>query len=196
MAEQVVLIRHGETEWSASGKHTGRTDVPLNETGRHQAIQLGGVVADETFAAVFSSPLSRARETIERAGLGDSAVDLRDLMEWDYGAYEGRRTADIRVDTPGWSVWTHPIHDGESVEQVGTRADAVIARVLGIDGTVALSAHGHFLRILAARWLELPAETGCRLALDTATVSELGWERDNRVIRRWNQGCHLQSVVP
>ena len=113
MAEQVVLIRHGETEWSASGRHTGLTDVPLSDTGHRQAVQLGRAVADETFAAVFTSPLSRARATIELARLGDPAVDLSDLMEWDYGVYEGRRTADIRVDIPGWSVWTHPIHDGE-----------------------------------------------------------------------------------
>ena len=194
MAERVVLIRHGETEWSASAKHTGRTDVTLTSTGRSQARKLAQAVADEAFAAVFTSPLVRARDTIELAGLAAAAVEVGDLMEWDYGVYEGRRTVDIRKEIDGWSVWTHTIDDGESVEQVGARADAVIARVLDIDGVVALGAHGHFLRILAARWLDLPAQFGSRFALDTATVSELGWERENRVIKRWNQGCHLQPT--
>ena len=179
-----------------SSQHTGRTDLPLTAHGRRQAGQLGRAIANETFAAVFTSPLVRARETIDLAGLGPVAIDLPDLIEWDYGIYEGRRTADIREEITGWSVWTHPILDGESLEQVGARADAVIARLFTRQGTVALSAHGHYLRILAARWLELPAELGSRLALDTATVSELGWERENPVVRRWNQGCHLQVVDP
>ncbi|MDH3227470.1 MAG: histidine phosphatase family protein [Thermoleophilia bacterium] len=191
MVERVVLVRHGATAWSAAGKHTGRTDVPLTKVGREEALLLGRALAGERFAAVFTSPLSRARDTIALAGLGDVAIDLPDLMEWDYGAYEGITTAQTRQTIPDWSVWTHEIHDGESVEQVGARADAVIERVLEASGAVLLSAHGHLLRILAARWLELAATAGSRLRLDTATVSELGWERENRVIRRWNIGCQL-----
>ena len=194
MAERVVLIRHGETEWSASGRHTGRTDIPLTDTGRRQADLLGQAVAGETFSAVFTSPLVRACETIRRGGLGDAAVELDQLMEWDYGVYEGRRTVDIRQEIPTWSVWTHSIHGGESLDHVAERVDAVIARLDGIDGTVAISAHGHLLRILASRWLGLPPVVGSRLALETATVSELGWERENRAIHRWNQGCHLQPI--
>jgi len=191
MVDGVVLVRHGQTEWSVAGKHTGRTDIPLTEVGREEARLLGRGLAEERFSAVFTSPLGRARDTISLAGLGDVAIDLPDLMEWDYGSYEGVATAETRQTVPDWSVWTHPITDGESVEQVGERADSVIERMAGMDGTVLLSAHGHYLRILAARWLDLPAAAGSRLRLDTATVSELGWERETRVIRRWNIGCHL-----
>lgn len=194
MAQRILLIRHGETEWSVSGRHTGRTDVALTTTGREQADQLGAVLAPETLTAVFTSPLSRAVETIRRAGYGAVAEELPDLMEWDYGEYEGTRTVDVREEIPGWTVWTHPIHGGESLDEVGARADLLIERTTALDGAVALSAHGHFLRILTARWLDLPAAAGAHFALDTATVSELGWERENRVVRRWNQGCHLRPV--
>jgi probable phosphoglycerate mutase len=194
MADRLILIRHGETEWSADGRHTGRTDITLTRHGRVQAVQLGEAIADETFAAVLTSPLSRAQDTIDLAGYGPVAVELADLVEWDYGDYEGTRTVDVRAEIPGWSVWTHPIHGGESVDEVGGRADRVIARTDEVEATVALAAHGHFLRILAARWLGLPAGAGRHLGLDTATVSELGHERDHPVIRRWNQGCHLRPV--
>ncbi len=191
MVERVIVVRHGETEWSLAGKHTGRTDIPLTDAGRAQAALLGTGLSGENFAAVFTSPLTRARDTIGLAGFGDVAIDLPDLMEWDYGIYEGVATAETRRTVADWSVWTHEIHGGESVEQVGARADAVIRRLLGMNGRVLLSAHGHYLRILAARWLELPPAAGSRFRLDTATVSEFGWERETRVIRRWNIGGHL-----
>lgn len=193
---EVVLVRHGQTEWSVSGKHTGRTDVPLTDLGRRQAEALGGMLSGAEFALVLSSPLSRAWETMERAGHAANAVATDDLLEWDYGTYEARRTADIRTEIPDWSVWTHPIVDGESVDDVGDRADRVIAQVLSIAGSAAVFAHGHMLRILAARWMGFPAAAGRNLRLDTATVSTLGWERENPVIRYWNESCHLRSMDP
>ncbi len=194
--KEVLLVRHGQTEWSISGKHTGRTDIGLTELGRRQADALGAMLGGVEFAAVLSSPLVRAWETMERAGYAGTAEATDDLMEWDYGAYEGRRTADIRKEIPGWSVWSHPIVDGESVEEVGARADSAIARALSVDGPVAMFAHGHMLRILGARWMGLPAVSGRNLRLDTATVSTLGWERENRVVRHWNEACHLRSMDP
>ncbi|MDR9451072.1 MAG: histidine phosphatase family protein [Acidimicrobiia bacterium] len=191
---EVVLVRHGQTEWSVSGKHTGRSDIPLTDLGRRQADALGGMLGGAEFALVVSSPLIRARETMERAGYAGGISD--DLLEWDYGVYEGRRTTDIRTEIAGWSVWTHPIVDGESVEEVGARADRAIARMLSVDGPVAVFAHGHVLRILAARWMGWPAVAGRNLRLDTATVSTLGWERENRVVRHWNEACHLRSMDP
>lgn len=191
----VVLVRHGQTEWSATGKHTGRTDVPLTEFGRRQAEALGAMLGGADFARVLSSPLTRAWETMERAGYaGGTATD--DLMEWDYGIFEGRSTPDIRDEIPDWSVWVNPIVGGESVEEVGERADRVIADVLEADGPIAIFAHGHVLRILAARWIGLPAVVGANLRLDAATVSTLGWERESRVIRHWNESCHLRSMDP
>jgi probable phosphoglycerate mutase len=192
--QQVVLVRHGETEWSRSGQHTGRTDVPLTEVGRGQADRVAAALAGRSFALALASPMGRARETCERAGLGDLAEITADLREWDYGAYEGRTTADIRKEVPKWSVWTHPITGGESSEQVGARADSVIDRVVNADGDVVLFAHGHVLRILSARWLGLEASAGRLLGLDTATISTLGFERENRVIRRWNDDCHLRAA--
>jgi probable phosphoglycerate mutase len=193
---EIVLVRHGQTEWSVSGRHTGRTDIPLTELGRRQADALGGMLGGADFALVLSSPLVRAWETMDRAGYGATGVATDDLLEWNYGTYEGRRTADIREEIPEWSVWTHPIVDGESVEQVGERADRTIAQALNADGPVVVFAHGHMLRILAARWMGFPAVAGRTLGLDTATVSTLGWERENRVIRRWNEACHLRSMDP
>ncbi len=192
--QQVVLVRHGETEWSRSGQHTGRTDVPLTEVGRGQADRVAAALGGRSFALALASPMGRARETCERAGLGDLAEITADLREWDYGAYEGRTTADIRKEVPEWSVWTHPITGGESSEQVGARADSVIDRVVNADGDVVLFAHGHVLRILSARWLGLEASAGRLLGLDTATISTLGFERENRVIRRWNDDCHLRAA--
>jgi len=191
----VILVRHGQTEWSAAGRHTGRSDVPLTELGRRQAEALGAMLGGADFARVLSSPLTRAWETMERAGYaGGTATD--DLMEWDYGIFEGRRTLDIRDEIPDWSVWVNPIVGGESVDEVGERADRVIADVLEADGPIAIFAHGHLLRILAARWMGLPAVNGANLRLDTATVSTLGWERESRVIRHWNEVCHLRSMDP
>jgi broad specificity phosphatase PhoE len=191
----IVLVRHGQTEWSRSGKHTGRTDIPLTDLGRRQADALGAMLDGTTFAAVFASPLARAWETMERAG-HDGGTACHELVEWDYGRYEGRRTLDIRLDIPDWSVWTHPVPDGESVDEVGARADRVIAAATAAGGRVALFGHGHALRVLAARWIGLPASGGRHLRLDTATVSTLGWEREHRVVRHWNEACHLRGSDP
>jgi broad specificity phosphatase PhoE len=186
------LIRHGETEWSASGRHTSRTDIPLTDKGRERAEVLGKFLAARTFAAVFRSPMLRAKETCEIAGFGAQAVVDEGLMEWDYGVYEGRTSKEIQAEIPGWSVWTNPILGGETVEQVGLRADGVIARALaaaGADGgKVALFGHAHILRILAARWIGLDARGGSMFTLGTGSVSVLGWERDTRVIQGWNRG--------
>jgi broad specificity phosphatase PhoE len=181
---EVVLVRHGETAWSASGRHTGRTDVPLTDRGRAQARALGEAIADRRFSLVLTSPLDRAAATCELAGLGGEVDD--DLREWDYGAYEGRTTPEIREEQPGWTVWDGPVPDGERLEEVAARADRVIERVLGAGGDVALVSHGHLLRVLTARWLELPPVEGRRFALDTATLSVLGSEREVRAVRHWN----------
>ena len=185
----VVLVRHGETEWSATGRHTGRTDVPLTEEGRRQARALGACLEAWSFALVLTSPLQRASETCRLAGLGEGAEPREDLMEWDYGEYEGRTTADIRSGRPGWTLWMDGVPGGETAEQVGRRADRVIAEARAAAGDVALFAHGHILRVLAARWLDLPPDRGRSLALETATISELGYERETPVIARWNVAC-------
>jgi len=191
---ELWLIRHGETEWSADGRHTSRTDIPLTEHGRQRAAELGKFLAGTKFCAVLRSPMLRARQTCEIAGFGGVAIVDDGLCEWDYGIYEGRTSKDIQAEIPGWSVWTNPIIGGETAEQVGTRADGVIARALAAatsaaDGSkVALFGHAHILRILAARWIELEARGGSRLTLGTGSVSVLGWERETRVIQRWNRG--------
>lgn len=183
------LIRHGETEWARDGRHTGRTDVPLTGLGRSQAVATGRKIAGQAFAEVFSSPLARALETCRIAGFGDRAEVIDDLREWDYGDDEGRTTPEIRADRPGWSIWGDGPRNGETVDEVGVRADRVIARVREAPGDVLCFAHGHVLRILAARWLALPAVDGRLFALSTATVSVLGWEREAPVIQRWNEAC-------
>lgn len=187
MIDQLVLVRHGETEWSVERRHTGRTDVALTERGRAEATHIRSALARFDVTAVFSSPLSRAAETAQLAGL-DPTID-ENLVEWDYGRYEGVTTAEIRTSLPNWSVWTDPILDGESLDEVAERADRVIERVLPLDGAVALVAHAHLLRVLGARWLQLDPVEGRRLVLDTGTMSVLGWERENRVIHRWNDPC-------
>ncbi len=189
MAE-LWLIRHGETEWSLSGAHTSRTDIPLTDHGRLRAAELKTFLQGKQFAAVFTSPMQRARETCTIAGYGDVSTIDEGLREWDYGIFEGKTTKEIRVDHPDWSVWKDEIVDGEPIEHVGERADGVIARALaaaGANGTVALFAHAHILRILAARWIELPATGGSLFALGTGSLSELGFERETRVIKRWNR---------
>ncbi|MDH6237695.1 histidine phosphatase family protein [Cryobacterium sp. CG_9.6] len=193
---EIVLIRHGQTEWSITGQHTGRTDVPLTDFGRQQADALGGMLDGEHFDRVLSSPLVRAWETMERAGYGAQGEVNTNVLEWDYGVYEGRRTDDIRTTIPGWSVWTDPIPGGETVDAVGARADLAIEQCLSAEGRVAVFAHGHFLRVMAARWIGLPALSGQSLGLGTATVSTLGWERENRVLQGWNDACHLSSMDP
>jgi probable phosphoglycerate mutase len=189
--QHVWLARHGETEWARLGRHTSHTDVPLTAVGREQARDLGRRLAGARFGLVLTSPLSRAAETARLAGFDGVAVVDPDLREWDYGALEGRRTAEIREDHPGWSIWTGPWPEGETVEEVGARADRVLARVLAADGDVLLFSHGHMLRVLAARWLELPPTSGALFALGTATLSVLGWDRENPVIESWNEACHL-----
>ena len=191
-AEQNLwLVRHGETEWARLGRHTGRTDVPLTETGREQARTLGRRLGLHAFALVLTSPLARAAETTALAGFGDAAIVDADLREWDYGALEGRLTADIRVDYPDWSIWTGPWPEGETVEQVGARADRVIARARTVDGDVLIFGHGHLLRVLAARWLKLPPASGALFALGTASVSSLGWERETPVSETWNEASDI-----
>jgi probable phosphoglycerate mutase len=185
-APEVWLFRHGETEWSATGRHTGNTDVPLTEAGRQAARRLAPVAAGVGFARVLTSPLTRARDTCELAGLGGRAQVVDALREWDYGEDEGRTTKEIRAERPGWTVWRDGARGGEQAADVGHRVDAVIAELRDGAGPVALFAHGHVLRVLAARWCGLPAADGAVLALDTATVSVLGWEREQPVLRRWN----------
>src|SRR5688500_7185662 len=185
--KNLVLVRHGDTEWSSERRHTGRTDVALTEAGLLQADALADTLSSFDFASIFCSPRQRAIETCRRAGLLDRAEITDDAAEWDYGAYEGRTTAEIREEIPGWSVWTHDIIDGESVADVGARADRVIAAALAVDGDVAVFGHAHLLRILAARWIGLDAVYGRSFILDTASVSVLSFEREEHVIDRWNQ---------
>ena len=186
VSQEIVLVRHGETEWSRSGRHTGRTDIALTEAGVLGAQAIGRYLAGRTFAEVLISPLTRARETCRLAGLAPGAQTDANLIEWDYGIYEGRTTPDIRRETPSWSVWLSPITGGESLGQVAARAGHVIERASATAGHVAIFAHGHILRILAACWIGLPPAAGRALALDTASVSVLGFERQTRVIRHWN----------
>jgi broad specificity phosphatase PhoE len=186
-AHEVVLVRHGETEWSRVGKHTGRTDVPLTEHGRRQAEAVGAALRDRDFALVLTSPLGRALETCRLAGFGGQAHPRDELMEWDYGAYEGRTTSEIREERLGWTLWRDGVREGETVEQVGERVDRVVDEVRSVDGDALLFAHGHVLRVLTARWLALEPDAGRLFALDPATLSTLGYERETAVIQLWNE---------
>jgi probable phosphoglycerate mutase len=182
----VWLVRHGETQWSRERRHTGRTDVPLTPEGEEQARLLAPALAGLSFDRVLCSPLTRAQETCELAGFGERA-DLRDaLMEWDYGDYEGITSAEIHVDRPDWLLWRDGCPGGESPEEIGGRADSVIGELLEIDGVAVVFAHGHLLRVLAARWLGLEPFDGRHFGLGTATLSRLGWEHEYRVVQRWN----------
>ena len=186
----VWLVRHGETEWARLGRHTGLTDIPLTEMGRAQARAVGGRLVGQRFALVLTSPLSRAAETAAIAGFPAAIADP-DLQEWDYGALEGRTTVEIQRDFPDWTIWRGPWPAGETVDQVGARADRVIARARAADGDVLVFAHGHLLRVLAARWLGLPAASGGLFELGTATLSIVGWERDDPSMELWNEAGHL-----
>ena len=193
---EVWLVRHAQTAWSEAGRHTGRTDIPLTEQGRAQARELRGRLGGRAFALVLTSPLRRARETCALAGYGEHAQLRDDLMEWDYGEYEGRTTPDISRERPGWSLWRDGCPGGERAPDVAARVDRVIAEALGADGDVALFAHGHLLRALGARWLEQPAEFGARMVLGTAAISVLGSEREARAVKTWNlAGCAV-AVSP
>jgi len=191
MADGVWLVRHGETEWARLGRHTGRTDIPLTDTGRAQARALGRRLDGHRFGLVLTSPLSRAAETTALAGFGDVAVADADLQEWDYGDLEGELTEDIRVEFPGWTIWRGPWPGGETLSDVGRRVDRVLARLAETDGDALVVAHGHLLRVLAARWLTLPPASGSMFALGTGTVSVLGHDRESPTIDTWNEDCHL-----
>jgi broad specificity phosphatase PhoE len=183
---EVVLVRHGETEWSSTGRHTGRTDVALTPKGRQQARSVGAQLAGRRFARVLTSPALRAAETCRLAGFGDRAERRDELLEWDYGAYEGRTTAEIRTERPGWTLWRDGVPGGETVAEVGARADRLLAELEAVTGPVLVFGHGHLLRVVTVRWLELDPGSGRLLALDPATISVLGYEHEQHVIRRWN----------
>lgn len=190
----VYLARHGETAWSLSGQHTGLTDIPLTERGEHNARCLGKRLEGIRFANVFTSPLQRAKRSCELAGFGAVAEILPELVEWNYGDYEGRRTAEIQAERPGWNIFRDGCPAGETPQQVGDRADRVINKVRG-PGNVLLFSSGHFLRVLTARWLDLSSQAGAYFFLSTASISTLGYEHDlsERVIRLWNDVSHLDS---
>jgi probable phosphoglycerate mutase len=183
---ELVLIRHGETEWSRDGRHTGRTDVALTPEGRRQAKLVGEWLGGRSFARVLTSPLSRALDTCRLAGLGERAEPRDDLLEWDYGEYEGLTTPEIWGRRPQWDLWHDGCPGGESPGEVGGRVDGLLAELQAPDGDVAVFAHGHVLRVLTARWLGLGPERGALFVLATGTLSVLGWERETAAIRAWN----------
>ena len=183
------LVRHGETEWARLGRHTGRTDIQLTDAGKRQALSVRSKLEGHTFALVLSSPRSRALDTARLAGFGEVVEIDPDLAEWDYGAWEGLTTPQIRERVPGWTIWANGAADGETPEQVAARCDRVVARVREAGGDALLFGHGHLLRVLAARWLDLGPAEGRHFALATATVSVLGWERETPVVERWNEAC-------
>jgi probable phosphoglycerate mutase len=189
---ELWLIRHGETEWSLSGQHTSRTDIPLTDHGRQRAVEIRDYLESRQFSLVLTSPRQRAQETCRIAGFGDVAKVDDNLSEWDYGQYEGRTTADIRKEQPGWSVWDGTPPGGESLDQVAARCQKVIDRSLAAGGKVALFSHAHLLRILAATWIGLPPKTGSLLVLGTGSVSTLSFERETRVIQTWNRSFELE----
>jgi probable phosphoglycerate mutase len=189
---EVVLIRHGETEWSLSGQHTGTTDIPLTEHGRDEARRLRPLLAASDYALVLSSPLGRARATCELAGLGHRMQIDPDLIEWDYGDYEGLTPSEIERTAPGWTIFTDGCPGGETPEQIGARVDRVMCKVRGQAGRVALFAHGHVFRVLAARWIGLPPSEGRHFMLDTSTVSVLSYYHGTPALKRWNASITLR----
>jgi broad specificity phosphatase PhoE len=191
----VYLARHGETAWTVSGQHTGHTDIPLTANGEAQAERLGERLRGMTFASVLVSPLRRARRTCELAGFGSEAAIEPDLIEWNYGAYEGRRTVEIHAENPDWQLFRDGAPGGESPEDVGARADRVIRRVRATGGDVLVFSSSHFLRVFTARWLGVEARAGRFFVLDTATLSAVGYEHDlsQPVIRLWDETPHVQS---
>jgi broad specificity phosphatase PhoE len=189
-----VVVRHGPTEWSSRGRHTGRTDISLDDDGRRAAAALAPVFARREFALVITSPLTRARDTASLAGFPDATID-DDLLEWDYGQYEGRTTPDIRHERPGWSLWSDGVLGGETAEDVAARADRVIARARAAGGDCVVFAHGHLLRVLGARWIAAPPTFGQHLLLSTAAVCVLGYERETAALARWNDTSHLAGLA-
>jgi len=189
VSSRLVAVRHGATEWSLAGRHTGRTDLPLLDEGRRQAEELRARLAGHEFARVLCSPLRRARDTCALAGFGSRAEVCEDLREWDYGRYEGRTTDEILVEDPGWVLWRDGGPDGESPQDVARRADRVVGLVREARGDVLAFAHGHVLRVVAARWLGLGPAAGAMLVLSPATVSVLGWEHDDAAVVRWNDAA-------
>jgi probable phosphoglycerate mutase len=184
---RIVLVRHGETDWSASGRHTGRTDLPLLESGRRRAEAVGSALRGEEWETVLSSPLRRARETCELAGLGHAMAIDEDLREWDYGDYEGLTTEEIRERRPDWNLWRDGCPGGESPDQVSARAGHVLTTLRKSDGDCVVFAHGHILRVIGARWVGEPVQFGARLVLATGSISALGFERETEVISEWNR---------
>jgi broad specificity phosphatase PhoE len=199
--QRIFLIRHGETEWSLSGQHTGITDIPLTANGRALPKRLAPILAKVAFARIYTSPLSRARETCKLAGLAERAEIDANLAEWNYGEYEGLTPTDIHAKSAGWMLFRDGCPGGESPQDVGRRADRVIERVRAAGGDVALFAHGHIFRVFAARWIDLPPEAGSHFLLDTATVSVLSFYRGVKAIKRWNapiavEGVDITSTLP
>jgi broad specificity phosphatase PhoE len=190
---RLVVVRHGETDWSRSGRHTSTTDVALTPAGEEAARQLAARLAGMRFAAVLCSPRGRAQRTAQLAGFGHATVEPL-LAEWDYGAYEGITTAKIRETQPGWSIWDSDPSGGETADAVGERADRVIAHLRALDGDSLVFSHAHFLRVLAARWLGSPASFGRHFALSTASVGMLGWQREDSVIELWNDTAHMDAA--
>jgi broad specificity phosphatase PhoE len=182
---EIWLVRHGETEWSRDGRHTSSTDLPLTAEGERVAVSLRDRLAGVTFDLVLTSPMQRARQTAALVGHGDAEVDP-DLVEWAYGQYEGRTTAEIRKEVPDWTIWSHPSPGGETADQVSARLDRVVGRLRDVPDRALVFGHGHALRALTARWLDLPVTDGRLFRLDTATLSRLGYERDTAVILAWN----------
>jgi len=185
-SQRIVVVRHGETEWSREKRHTGRSDIPLTQEGREQAVALGARLAGLEFATVLVSPLRRARETCELAGFGDRAEVDPDLIEWDYGEYEGLTRAEIQEERPGWTLFRDGVIGGETIHDVAVRAQRVITRVQAVDGDLLLFGHGHQLRILTALWLEYPAVAAQHLQLATASPSTIGYEHDWTALLSWN----------
>ncbi|HEX9683281.1 MAG TPA: histidine phosphatase family protein [Acidimicrobiales bacterium] len=193
----IVLVRHAQTEWTLTGQHTGTTDLPLTDQGRALTHRLRGRLAGETFERVFTSPLRRAVETCRIAGFGDVAEVRDDLVEWDYGAHEGRTTANILTEDPGWDLWADGAPGGESPGEIAKRVDRVVDELLQVcehHGNVLVFAHGHSLTALTVRWLDLPIQHGRRLRLGTGSVSVLGWKREVRVLETWNDRSHLDGA--
>ncbi|ADO75383.1 histidine phosphatase family protein [Stigmatella aurantiaca] len=192
-SSQIVLVRHGETAWSRSGQHTGRTDIPLLEEGKRMGAALSAPLKAWRFDAVWTSPLSRARETCALAGYGGAAKLRPELMEWDYGAYEGKTAVEIRSQLPDWTLWRDGVPQGETADQVRARVDPLIAEARQAGGHVLLFSHGHLLRVFAARWLDLPLTDGRLFTLGTASISVLGWDGNQPVLVSWNDTTHLRE---